>query len=101
MEYAFKKKRKLNPREFSFAVFLGVKDGVRTLTSKTRTVERLHKPFKNVEAVLDEVLQFDKKLHLCCLLAYGCLLRPHREIRLLTWGDGNIAYSMLAQLTYQ
>ena len=30
MEYAFKKKRKLNPREFSFAVFLGVKDGVRT-----------------------------------------------------------------------
>ena len=24
---------------------------------------------------------------LCCLLTYGCLLRPHREIRLLTWGD--------------
>ena len=65
----------------------GYEGSIRTLTSKTRTVERLHKPFKNVEAVLDEVLQFDKKLHLCCLLAYGCLLRPHREIRLLTWGD--------------
>jgi hypothetical protein len=65
----------------------GYEGSIRTLTSKTRTVERLHRPFKNVEAVLEEVLQFDKKLHLCCLLAYGCLLRPHREIRLLTWGD--------------
>ena len=65
----------------------GYEGSIRTLTSKTRTVERLHRPFKDVEAVLEEVLQFDKKLHLCCLLAYGCLLRPHREIRLLTWGD--------------
>ena len=24
-------------------------------------------------------------MHLCCLLTYGCLLRPHREIRELTW----------------
>ncbi len=24
---------------------------------------------------------------LCCLMTYGCLLRPHREIRELTWGD--------------
>jgi len=24
---------------------------------------------------------------LCCLLTYGCLLRPHREVRELTWGD--------------
>jgi integrase len=24
---------------------------------------------------------------LCCLLTYGCLLRPHREIRELRWGD--------------
>ena len=65
----------------------GYDGSIRTLTSNTRTEERLHKPFKNVEAVLDEVLEFDTKLHLCCLLAYGCLLRPHREIRLLTWGD--------------
>jgi len=65
----------------------GYEGSIRTLTSKTRTVERLHRPFKDVEAVLEEVLQFDKNLHLCCLLAYGCLLRPHREIRLLTWGD--------------
>jgi len=37
--------------------------------------------------VLDEISLFDTRLHLCCLLAFGCLLRPHREIRLLTWGD--------------
>ena len=24
---------------------------------------------------------------MCCLLTYGCLLRPHREVRELTWGD--------------
>jgi len=24
---------------------------------------------------------------LCCLLTYGCLLRPHQEIRLLKWKD--------------
>ncbi len=24
---------------------------------------------------------------MCCLLTYGCLLRPHKEIRLLTWKD--------------
>ena len=24
---------------------------------------------------------------MCALLTYGCLLRPHHEIRLLRWGD--------------
>ena len=65
----------------------GYEGSIKTLTSKTRTEERLHKPFKNVEAMLDEISLFDTRLHLCCLLAFGCLLRPHREIRLLTWSD--------------
>jgi integrase len=65
----------------------GYEGSIKTLTSKTRTEERLHKPFRNVEAVLEEISHFDTRLHLCCLLAFGCLLRPHREIRLLTWGD--------------
>lgn len=54
-----------------------------------RTTEVLHKPFTNVQAVLEEIYTYDHRLHLCCLLAYGCLLRPHREIRELTWGDFN------------
>ena len=31
--------------------------------------------------------KFNKKLHLCCLLTYCCLLRPHQEIRQLKWKD--------------
>ena len=26
-------------------------------------------------------------MYLCCLLTYGCLLRPHREVRELKWKD--------------
>jgi len=52
-----------------------------------RPISKLHKPIDNISEVLDEVSVFNKKLYLCCLLTYGCLLRPHREIRELTWGD--------------
>jgi integrase len=47
----------------------------------------LHKPFDNINDILDDIKLFNSKLHLCCLLTYGCLLRPHREIRELTWND--------------
>jgi integrase len=53
----------------------------------SRTAEVLHKPFKDVAGVLTELYAFDKRLHLCCLLAYACLLRPHREVRELRWGE--------------
>jgi integrase len=49
--------------------------------------EVLHKPIKQIEQVLDEIYSFNTNLHLCCLLAYGCLLRPHREIRNLKWSN--------------
>lgn len=65
----------------------GYEGSIRSLLPKHRIEEKLHKPFKDVGAVLDEIKSFDSRLHLCCLLAYGCLLRPHREIRLLTWRD--------------
>ena len=47
----------------------------------------LHKPFDNINEILDSVKAYNKQLHLCCLMTYGCLLRPHREIRELTWSD--------------
>ena len=47
----------------------------------------LHKPFKDVCAVLEDIKSFNENLFLCCLLTYGCLLRPHQEIRNLKWGD--------------
>ncbi|MDC1305148.1 tyrosine-type recombinase/integrase, partial [Salibacteraceae bacterium] len=48
---------------------------------------KLHKPFRDIGLILDEIRDFDSNLYLCCLLTYGCLLRPHREIRELCWGD--------------
>ena len=49
--------------------------------------EVLHKPIDNVGSVLELVKSYNKNLYICCLLTYGSLLRPHNEIRLLTWGD--------------
>jgi len=47
----------------------------------------LHKPFVNVNEILEDIKAYNKQLYLCCLMTYGCLLRPHREIRELTWND--------------
>ena len=47
----------------------------------------LHKPFDNINKILEDIKEYNKQLHLCCLMTYGCLLRPHREIRELTWSD--------------
>ena len=49
--------------------------------------EVLHKPIKDIKLVFEELRLFNSNLHLCCLLAYGCLLRPHREIRNLKWSN--------------
>ena len=47
----------------------------------------LHKPFNDIKELLKAIKEYNNQLHLCCLLTYGCLLRPHREIRELTWCD--------------
>jgi len=39
----------------------------------------LHKPFDNINEILEAIKVYNKK--------HGCLLRPHREIRELTWSD--------------
>ena len=41
----------------------------------------LHKPFDNLNEILESIKVYNKQLYLCCLITYGCLLRPHREIR--------------------
>lgn len=58
-----------------------------TQIPKRKEKATLHKPIRDVAGVLENIKAFNANLHLCCLLTYGCLLRPHREIRLLTWGD--------------
>lgn len=55
-------------------------------TSKRKVKIRLNESFKGGQLI--EVLNYLKEnntnLYLCALLMYGTLLRPHREIRLLT-----------------
>ena len=69
---------------------------IERMTLKTRKqTETLHKPISDVKGLLDEVYRFNKNLHLCCLLTYCCLLRPHQEIRRLKWGDFNADLSLI------
>ena len=58
--------------------------------------QSMHKPFADVQAVFNELEAFNEKLFLCCLLTYGCLLRPHREIRQLRWGDFSEDFSVVS-----
>jgi len=75
---------------------IGYKGSIATIIKRQRVAEQLHKPIHNIGELLAEIERFDSNLHLCCLLAYGCLLRPHREIRLLTWGDFNQDLSLIS-----
>ena len=52
-----------------------------------RAKARLNKPLTNTPALLKEISDYNDNLYLCCLFTYGCLLRPHREVRELKWGD--------------
>ena len=49
----------------------------------------MHKPIENVKELLESIKMFNYDLYLCALLTYGCLLRPHQEIRCLKWKDFN------------
>ena len=69
------------------AINLGLKHNPMQHIKRKRQEEKLHKPFYNIKEVLEEIKEFNANLYLCCLLTYGCLLRPHREIRELKWGD--------------
>ena len=47
----------------------------------------LHKPFESTADILNDIKKFNVNLYRCCLITYGCLLRPHREVRELKWTD--------------
>ena len=58
-----------------------------TKLKRRRQTEKLHKPITDLSHLLNLMKEFNYNLYLCCILTYGCLLRPHREIRLLKWKD--------------
>lgn len=51
-----------------------------------KSQETLHRPFDNVGEILAALKAYNHNLYICCLLTYGLLLRPHQEVRNLTWG---------------
>jgi len=52
-----------------------------------RVKSELHKPIRNPNELLEDIKLYDERLYIACILTYGCLLRPHQEVRLLKWGD--------------
>ena len=69
------------------AVSLGMESNPMAEIKSKKSKAVLHKPFDDIATILEDIKAFNKNLYLCCLLTYGCLLRPHREVRELTWGD--------------
>ena len=63
-------------------------------TRKCKSI--LHKPVKDVQSLLNDLKEHNQNLYLCCLITYGCLLRPHQEIRLLKWSDIDLNKGFIA-----
>jgi len=57
-------------------------------TDRLKSKPNLHKIYSDeqLNPVLDFLKDNHPNLHLCCLVSYGCLLRPHQEVRMLTKG---------------
>jgi len=69
------------------AVKLGMHENPVKEIKRKKEKATLHKALNNTSELLQEIKRFNANLYLCCLLTYGCLLRPHREVRELYWGD--------------
>ena len=72
---------------FNKAEELGLENNPTKGLKRKKSKANLNKPFEDVSAILNEIKTFNYNLYLCCIMTYGCLLRPHREVRELTWGD--------------
>ena len=64
-----------------------LRPGLMSTIKLQKSTSKLHKPINELKGLLDEIKHYNRKLYLCCLLTYGCLLRPHKEVRLLKWSD--------------
>jgi integrase len=58
-------------------------------TTRMKLLPNLHRPFgrEQLKQVLDTLFKRHPNLHLCTMLMYGCMLRPHQELRSLCRGD--------------
>jgi integrase len=55
-------------------------------TPTRRSKAKLHKIYEKpqIKPILDFLKAYHYNLYLCCLITYGCFLRPHREVRNLS-----------------
>ena len=58
--------------------------------------QQLHKPIDDISALLSDIKEFSSNLHLCCLMTYTMLLRPHREVRCLSFGEFNSDFTQVS-----
>jgi len=58
--------------------------------------QQLHKPISDISALLSDIKAFNDNLYLCCLMTYTMLLRPHREVRSLSFGDFNNDFTQVS-----
>lgn len=58
--------------------------------------QQLHKPISDISALLSDISAFNSNLYLCCLMTYTMLLRPHREVRCLSFGDFNSDFTQVS-----
>ena len=58
--------------------------------------QQLHKPIADISALLSDIKAFNNTLYLCCLMTYTMLLRPHREVRCLSFGDFNSDFTQVS-----
>jgi len=72
---------------FNEALSFGLSSNPISEIKSKKSTAKLHKPLGDIKSVLAEINRFNSNLYLCCLLTYGCLLRPHREVRELSWND--------------
>ena len=68
----------------------------RSKLKSRKQIETLHKPIGNLKELLEYIKSYNKNLYLCALLTYGCLLRPHQEIRCLKWRDFSDDLSLIS-----
>ncbi|MDC0376663.1 site-specific integrase [Schleiferiaceae bacterium] len=58
--------------------------------------QQLHKPILDISALLSDIKAFNDNLYLCCLMTYTMLLRPHREVRCLSFRDFDNDFTQLS-----
>ena len=81
--YYMNKRRALGVILNSASKNIGLNRSIIKDTEARRTKATLHQVYSNeqLKNVLAYLKSHHNNLHLCCLISYGCLLRPHQEIR--------------------